>query len=339
MKKIIVLFVVLCCSIMIFGAKVATIKEVFKPDSIAIDDRNIYISEKTSVFIYSLKDYKFKSKFGKPGEGPQEFKNTPFGLALQIIPQKDYLFIISTNKFSFFTKEGNFIKEIKTTSIANTAFPIGSNFVKIDFTMDQKSQTVTITWLLVDKDMKKIKALSEPRTIPFAQGVLPDNSPQCRTYKNFIVTQLQSDDTITLLILDEKGNKIASINQKADKAKVTQGYMDNYYNFFGQSAQFKPYLEEIKKRTKFKTYFPPLCPPLMLDDNSINFFTYKVQNGKQEFYSFNYKGQLLKHTFLPISNIADSFLPPLIVVKNNKIYQLIENEETEELELHAFDIK
>ncbi len=55
------------------GKKVAVITEVLKPSSITIDDY-LYINEGTTIYIYDKNTYKFISKFGKAGEGPQEFR-------------------------------------------------------------------------------------------------------------------------------------------------------------------------------------------------------------------------------------------------------------------------
>ena len=58
-----------------FHAKRVTIfKELLKPNRIYLDQDRIYITERTKVFVYSLKDYKLINTFGKQGEGPGEFK-------------------------------------------------------------------------------------------------------------------------------------------------------------------------------------------------------------------------------------------------------------------------
>jgi hypothetical protein len=53
-----------------------------------------------------------------------------------------------------------------------------------------------------------------------------------------------------------------------------------------------------------------------------------------EFFIYNFNGQFLKRLFLPAAYL-DGLRPCPTYIKDNKLYQLIENEEEEEWELHA----
>lgn len=57
----------------VFGEVVATFSEVMKPGGMKISKDYIYITQGTTIYIYSISDYKLKKKFGKSGEGPKEF--------------------------------------------------------------------------------------------------------------------------------------------------------------------------------------------------------------------------------------------------------------------------
>ena len=117
-KKVFVLvgLLSLLCSFS-FAEIIATLDEVMKPTAIEIDDQNLYVVEGTSVYIYSLKDFKLVKKFGKKGEGPKEFKM----MITRIITQKDDLLINSFGKISFYSKNGKFIKEKQTGSMSMEA--------------------------------------------------------------------------------------------------------------------------------------------------------------------------------------------------------------------------
>jgi hypothetical protein len=57
--------------------KVANLPEVMKPVSIAVDGSQVFIADATkesTIHIYTLKPFTHTKTFGKPGEGPGEFK-------------------------------------------------------------------------------------------------------------------------------------------------------------------------------------------------------------------------------------------------------------------------
>lgn len=100
MKKkfsLLILFLVLST---VISARVVPLPEVIRPHYISVDSDQLYICEHEKVSIYSLKDFNRIKKFGKKGEGPQEFKS-----AVHVNCQEDYLVIESSDKLSFFSKQ------------------------------------------------------------------------------------------------------------------------------------------------------------------------------------------------------------------------------------------
>jgi hypothetical protein len=94
LKKMIFILPVLTVLVgTVFAGKLATLTGIMKPDSIYIDNRQIYIMENPTFFIYSLEDFRLKKKFGKPGEGPREFKGTA-----PLIPHVEHLLVNSADE-------------------------------------------------------------------------------------------------------------------------------------------------------------------------------------------------------------------------------------------------
>jgi hypothetical protein len=91
------------------GEKIIPFPEVNKPVRFAVDEERLLINERFSISIYSLEDYSLIKKFGSQGEGPREFKN---GAVMHLIP--DGLAVISFFKISYYTRDGEYIKEKKT---------------------------------------------------------------------------------------------------------------------------------------------------------------------------------------------------------------------------------
>jgi hypothetical protein len=179
-----------------YGKDIIPLPELQKPSYILIDENHLYVKERFSISIYSLKDFKLIKKFGKEGEGPQEFTR-----AINLDICDDYLAVISCGKISYFNRNGKFIRE---------------NRVPIEF---------------------------------------------------------------------------------------------------------------------FPDYFP-VIRYLYISSDKIYVQTYKKENGKNEFFILNINGQLIKIVYLSIVKMyGDSFSYPFTVYNGN-LYQLVDNDNLEEWELH-----
>ena len=68
MKRMIFVLLVLPVLVgAVFGEKLASFDSLMKPTGIFLDNRQIYIIENKTIFIYSLQDFQLKKKFGEEG--------------------------------------------------------------------------------------------------------------------------------------------------------------------------------------------------------------------------------------------------------------------------------
>lgn len=72
-------------------------------------------------------------------------------------------------------------------------------------------------------------------------------------------------------------------------------------------------------------------------DNKVYIRTYREVKGESEFFIFTIEGKLLKRVMLPVEE-KDALESYPFTIKDGKFYQLVENEQTEEWELHMVDI-
>ena len=95
----------------------------------------------------------------------------------------------------------------------------------------------------------------------------------------------------------------------------------------------------VKKKVRFPEFFPAI-KDLVVDSGHVYVTTYQRKQGKSEFFIFDLEGKLVKKTFLPLKPLGNYFgvffFP--YCIKNNYLYQLIENEDTEQWELQRFSI-
>jgi hypothetical protein len=128
-----VLFMIwlLFASVAIFPG-IVPLPDLGKPNSITLDNNHIYIADVGHILIYRLKDFHLEKKFGNRGEGPGEFMlNDIDNYGLRIIVEPVYILVNSSGKISYFTKQGEFIKEKKIIDISGQQFfkPFGKKLI------------------------------------------------------------------------------------------------------------------------------------------------------------------------------------------------------------------
>ncbi|MCK4761200.1 MAG: hypothetical protein KAW12_03305 [Candidatus Aminicenantes bacterium] len=331
-----ILMIMLLMSAPGFTEKLATLPDLSKPTILAMDDTQFYVTEVASVYIYSLEDFKLKKKFGKQGEGPQEFKLMgEFGL--MVMPQEDHLLINSIGRLSYFTKEGEYIKERNVKGAFTPGFhqPLGKGFVGLGNARDQDSQSFFTTINLYDENLKKTKEIYRQESFKGGRFEFPQPTPFFYAIENKII--MGGEKEFVINILDAEANKTHSIKRDYKRVKVTEQYKERVHHLFKTHPLYKQGYEQIKKMIKFPDYFPAILIHYV-DNNKIYIVTYLEENEKYETFIYNTDGKFIKRVFLPIKYISVVQSNPL-AFKDNKLYELIENEETEEWEMHAFPIE
>ncbi len=336
-KQVVVVFLFM---VVLFSSlpaeKLAVLPQLLKPTIMAVDDQQVYVGDKETIYIYSLKDYKLKAKFGKAGEGPREFL-LQMGEGILIYPLSDSLLINSVGKVSFFSKSGVYIKEINIReSQAMQVQMIGKNFVGIGNVMDQKTMTYSMAVNLYDGQFKKIKELRTQKIFKGGSMEFPMDNPAIYAMGDKIVIAGEPN-RFSLFILKSDGNKVASITREYKKLQVPEKYKERVYETFKTTPGAKEFFEQIKKMIKFAPEFPPI-QAFYAVDNKIYIQTYKEQNNQLEFFVYDINGKFIKQLFLPFSYLYGIRACPT-AIKNNTLYQVIENQDDEEWELHGTKIK
>jgi hypothetical protein len=336
MKKFVMFFVIttilFCWAI--YGEKVATLPELMKPSvSFAVDETQMYVPEGATIFIYSKKDYKLVKKFGREGEGPKEFKIIP-EVPLSVTPKGDQLIVNSLLKISYFTKNGEIIKEIKALSQGFFFQPFGDKFVGLSTT--QENKMLFYTYNFYDAKLNKTKEIY--RAKHKFQG--PGNGFQavqkvftCFAYKDNTIIMPGKDDA-TLDILNKELKKLFSIQIEQEKLAVDQKFKDKFMAELKSNPATKNILGLLKP-IKFPKYFPTIMA-FFVEDDIIYIMTFKTVKGNYEFFTYDINGKFKKKITIPIK-FQTELTPYPITIYKQKLYQIVENEE-EEWELYVTKI-
>ncbi len=326
-KRIIVLILIL--NIFVYSKKIIVLNEIAHPSNIHVTNDYIYIVEETEISIYSLKDYKFKKKFGKSGEGPKEFK-----LFAVIIPQDDYLLINSLGKISYFTFMGKHIKEIKPEgdSYSVLYYPLKDGFIGGRLARKYGKNFISINKYNINgKKIDKITEIESP-----SQGnrkiELLKNQFSYQTYKNKVY--ISGINGFNIDVFNSQCYHIKNINRKYKKRKFSEKDRKIFLDHI--KRQFKENFYLVKNKIIFPEYFPEILSFHIADD-IIYIATWKRNKNKVEFFLYNLNGRYISTVFVPLL-FEDGVKPYPMTIKNSKIYQLFDNGDTEEWEIHISDI-
>jgi hypothetical protein len=345
-----VLFVILLIfsSLTIFS-EIVPMPDLGKPNSITLDENQIYIADWGYIMIYSLKDFHLKKKFGKRGEGPGEFfLNDMDNYGLRIIVEPGYILVNSVSKISYFTKEGQLIKEKKVRGITGQQFfkPFGKKLIGYKRAWDQKFQENKINYITIniydpdsleiEKEIFKKKLYTQKDSIETLELALnlKNDTKRGIIYYPYGDKLIIEGENNNIYILDSEGKKLAAVNiHDYEKIKITGEFKKETFKYL--EKRLPRAFQSVKKKGVFPGYYPYRY--FTVSDNKIYVLTFNNKGGKSEFYIFDLQGKLLKRTMVPFADNEFLRVYPY-TIKNGKIYQIVDNENTEEWELHIHDI-
>lgn len=322
------------------SAELVPLPDIQKPENIIVDQDLLLITEFPNVYIYSLKDFVLVKKFGKAGEGPQEFFNY---VRIQYDPKNpQYIVVGSHMKMSYYSREGEFVKEVrsKTSSTANVYKPLGENYAAYGFFQDQETKTAYQTINLFDKDLKKIKEIVRwEGLVQQGKDINPTDTDmagaQFRIFENRLYFLYRETGRVD--VFDEKGEKMFAIDFEYDRRPVTAEDRQKFHNYYRTDPRFSQFYDAVKARFKFPGEYPAAIDNVVAD-NQIYVLTNIRKGEESQVVVFDIKGNFLKNVMVPVAfaNPAETY-PMTIHFK--KLFQLVDNEDTEEWELHIHELK
>jgi hypothetical protein len=320
------------------ATKVVPLPDILNPELVRVDENQMYITEGANIYIYSLKDFLLIKKFGKKGEGPQEFLTPPGVLGtmwLEIRPGD--LFIHSLYKISYFSKQGMFIKEMKI-NLAQTSVlkPIEDRLVGAGFPNEKGIRYWTIN--IYNSDLEIIKeiyryerAFYPDRDINLLNIKMPDF---CVYDKKIFVAD--TEKTGTIYVFDLNGSQLYTITPGYDKVEITPK-VEKRLRENSIASNRRDFYEAYKHKIKFPKYFPAMRFMVAVDEK-LYIMTYKTTDDKTQFLIYTTPGKFLEKVLLPVKDMEVRYFCPF-TIKNNKLYHLNDNEDTEIWELHITKIQ
>ena len=341
MKHKIILFIIFWGMLSLFhvqAEKVAVFEAFGRPEGINIGNGCIYIHERTTFFIYNLKNYKFVNKFGKEGEGPGEIKRNPFGGPMLFEPHNGKVYISSMGKLLIFSKTGEYEKEYKVNA-TDSYYPFGERYVCLSTTpKEETSREPVLALFLAEKNLKKGKLIykSDFEVGPNFKWSFPITPfyPDSDGDKLFVIAGTHG---FAIDAFDQNGKKLYRIKRDYKRIKIPSSYKDKTMKWFETDPNYKQLYEFIKTRIKIKDYYPPINA-MIADNGKIYVLTNKMKKGQRECIVMDLKGNENKRTYVPIPELYGMDFHFLFTIKNNYLYKLEENIDDDTWELYKIEI-
>ncbi len=334
-KYLFIILIILSLSGLIAESNLFLMEDLNKPESILVDESQIYVTENSSIYIYSKKDFKLVKKFGKSGEGPQEFKiNKREASDLFLDVSTKNIIIYSKGKVSWFTKKGEFIKEMKfyvNPALSDTR-KIGNNYVGMFISQEKKRFRGLRVY---DKSQQLVKEIVKmPDVFQYGKGMdIFTYSTAHSVSNNKLFTAWGNEFSIN--VFDEKLKLLRTIKYPYNRVKVMEKDKKDTIDSMKKNPTTKEYMH-ILKPFKFASHFPAIRN-IFVSGDKLYAVTYKKKENKTELLVFKSSGDFFKQIFFPLSMINSRTSYPYTIC-NDTVFQIEEDIENEEWKLRVTKI-
>lgn len=319
--------------------KIVPLREIQKPSYMVFDNTQMYIVEGTTIYIYSLKDFKLIKKFGKQGEGPEEFMLHPQMLG-NVFPDvtSNEIIVSSFGKVSYFSKEGVYKKEMKLPNPFIFGIrPFGKYYLAVGLSVTGEMWQLLNVYnheFVLQKEITRAKH-------SYQQGkglVVLESKPEQEMYKGKLYVAWTNE--LLVRVFDENLKELPSITHQVERLKVTEDDKTKIIDYLKTSPETKPIFPFLQP-IRFPEYYPAI-QSLLISNEVIHIFTfYTERKGDIQSYEillFSLEGKFLGKIMLPVK-MSTPLAPYPLNLHDGKIFQLVENIETEEWHLHMTGYK
>ncbi len=323
-----------------WGSRVVPLPGKQNPDSVTVQGDLVYITDGVTISIYKDdgKKVTLLKTFGKQGEGPREFRVPMSAVGrLNLFAQPGLLVVNSVNRVSLFSPDGQYRKEIQTAT-GRKFMPLGKGYVAYASVNENKTLFLTINFH--DDQLRKTGEIF--RKDYYVQPNKPFNLPKLGIGNNARAIYTVAGGKLYVMgaediihVFDEKCKKAYDIPLKYDKLSITEA----------QKKQIRADLDVLlpsktmQRLLRSNGFFPAKFPARLFTvaDDKIYVPTHRKKGDKSEIIIFDTHGKEQKRVYLPFYD-ETLLLPCPYSFGNNRLYQIYDNEETEEWELHIHEI-
>lgn len=314
----------------IYPKNAITLKEVFDPRRISVNDERIFIAERFSIHIYKRKDFTFVKTFGRRGEGPGEYR-----VILKLISGPGYVGVSGFGTIHFFSANGDFIRRVKSpASSFKRLTPLGRKYVAENTVSENNRMYYTIN--LIEADLKTSSELYRYLGVFDSPGGFNPIEPDASFYISGNMIYIKGIDS-RIHSFNEHGKKIKVIKLDTSPVKVPEQFKKDVKNYLKSHKRLNFVYKMYKNNFDFPDHYP-LIRFMRVADGKIYVITYRSKNQKYECIAMSLEGNVLRRAYLPIhfKTILNHYP---FDIKDDILYQAVEDEDDEAIKLHVTEIK
>lgn len=333
MQKLFTMLVsVLLIALILPAAEIHDLPDLVDPHMMVVRHNKLFVTERSKVYVYELPD-KLIRMFGKKGEGPGEFREF-FDQGLMVSFVDDLLCVGSNGRVSYFREDGTFVKD-KHTGGGHTYSAVGDGFVALRWGVVDNFAYNRI--ILKDQDMGLVKVLEKKKN--WYQEGKNINPVDVRNPRYVIMggrIYAESPDG-AIHIFDSSGKETGVAKNVYALVEVTAQDREQYHDYYRTHKYYKERYQNLKHLIRFPRYYPPV----KFFDASGGFLyvmTHVRKDGKNEVYLYDADGKYLKKVYIKMRDINRQELYPRIRIADNRVYQLFEDDDEENWQLHITEI-
>ena len=322
--------------------KLGVLQDVLVPERFVVSQGEVFVLEEATVFVYGLSDLRLKRRFGREGQGPGEVQVTPW-LSNLLYVYSDKVVIDSVDKIVEFSREGDFLKEVRRSELFTQMIPLAEHYVVRKRVQDPKEekQYSTINWFDPNAD-KTMELYRQPFAAQRGQVEMAPDSIHFQVYQDKIFIE-QSVKGFVIEVFDSQGASLYSIDHDFDMIAVTR----DDRKVLEEALRLDPMMNMgpeswAKFKSQTKMIYPdayPAIQDLVIADDKIYVQTYKRHNSQNQFIVMDLKGNILGEAYLPEvrkPGYTEQMMGTgvrLFCIEKDKYYYIIEKDEWCELQM------
>lgn len=330
-------FISFSCSVKSKEPEIVSLVELENPIKMRTDENSLFITgddNGTTIFVYSLKDFKLSAKFGEKGKGEGQFVvNEGEGVDISIC--EDNVLVSSFWKISFFKKDSELIKEIRGNPDTFFYKVLGDQFVGLGYLKEKETDYYTID--IYDTGLNKVKEIYrvENQYQKSKGNRVLTKLYQFEVYQDKVFIKGKNEDFF-IDVFNKNGEHLYSIIQDYQRLPLLQKHKEDVYDLYRNHPNFKNFFEIFKKEIVFPEFLPAV-KEFRIADGKIYAVTFYRENGKTEFYILDLNGKFRKKKMLSLKWKSILQIYPYSI-KNSRLYQLIKDEKTQKWNVQISEI-
>jgi hypothetical protein len=303
-----------------------------KENMLFVTNSSDFQKMRTSIFVYSLEDFQLIKPFG----GPEMFKIQPAHSVILFF-HPDKFAVNSSGKVSLYNYDLELLQEMEHSGDSFFYAPFGDKFIARQIFSENKIRYYRLN--LYDTELNFIKEVCRKEF----EGKAFSGDFSFEIYKNKLYVANRMDDFL-IEVFNEEGSRIKSIAHECSRVKVTQEDKDRHMSRLTNRQGWERYFESREKMEeyfrnliKYPEYFPAITE-IHLDEDNIYVNTRNQVEDTREFWVLNLEGRVKDKKMIPFRMQSLNQCYPY-TIKNERLYQLIQNEQTKEWELFSFKLQ